>query len=58
MAKEGNQNEKTTLCITRKSGEVVWIGQTRVEIIGATVKVRITAPRKVVVLREEVLPCY
>jgi len=49
-------DQKTTLCLSRKSGQAVIVGNARVEVevVGRDrVKLRITAPAEVRILREE-----
>jgi sRNA-binding carbon storage regulator CsrA len=47
----------STLCITRKDGEAVLIGDCRVQVyyVGARVRLRITAPRDMRIVREEIV---
>jgi carbon storage regulator CsrA len=54
-----NPTQLTTLCVTRKSGESIVIGddcRITVEIIRNRVKVRVTAPRTVRIIRAELQP--
>ena len=51
-----DESRRTTLCITRHSGQAVWVGCARIEVAvanGNQVRVRITAPHDVPIVREE-----
>jgi sRNA-binding carbon storage regulator CsrA len=59
MDKQDAVSDRSTLCITRQSGQAVWIGDTRVQLIlmdRGNIKVRINAPRDVPIRREELKP--
>lgn len=55
---ESTNPNRTSLCISRNSGQAVWIGDARVqvEITAGKIRMRITADRSVTILREEIKP--
>lgn len=51
-----DERDPTTLVITRKTGQAVWIGgeiRVEVELVRGQVRLRITADRSVSIVREE-----
>jgi sRNA-binding carbon storage regulator CsrA len=53
-----NETRRTTLTLTRKSGQAIWIGESRVEVemVNGRVKLHVTADENVLILREELRP--
>ena len=55
MPDEAPKKDRTTLCITLKSGRGFWIGNSHVTVEGiGKIKVRIAADRTALILRDEV----